>query len=163
MGFSVHYITTDVVSPRLQSEIEAAVEELVAARSWMSCEPPYFSVEAGHLAGSVKPLLSEPANLADEEDLPDGTLGDALEVLCVLSLRFEIEWEVGHDHIESVGFIRQGRMDLELASQADVLSQLPGLIADSYDEQKRYTGPHGDEAPTSDDDDDGPNILKFPG
>lgn len=128
MGFAVGYSTTEQISPGLQKEINNANNELTKGRYWLSCEPPHFRDYDGDgiLRGASKPNFTpHPDDVAAfrAENLPDGTLMNLIEVLCELSRRFDIEWEIDHDHSEGpVGFIRKGVCDDEVLVQCEAFT-----------------------------------------
>jgi hypothetical protein len=128
MGISVAYQTTEQISPALQREMIEAANELSRGRSWLGCEGPYLMNENGTLAGSSKPNFLPHADdvaSAKSEGLPDGTLNDLLGVLCELSRRFDVTWEISHDHSDGpLGYIRNGICDDEVKTQCDAFSEL---------------------------------------
>ncbi len=128
MGFSVAYQTTERISPALQREILDAASQLTNGHTWLSCEPPYLVDEKGILAGASKPNFSpHPADVASAKSLglPDGTLNDLMEVLCELSRRFDVDWEISHDYSDGpLGYIRQGVCDENVKKNCDDFKDL---------------------------------------
>jgi hypothetical protein len=112
MGFDITYATTEKISPALQREIIDEAHALYMQKSWVQCMGPELENEDGYLSGSSR-LIPEPdaATLADARDggAPDGTVLDLLDALCKLSGKFDIEWEISHDHSDGVvGCIEHG-------------------------------------------------------
>ncbi|GAA4444595.1 hypothetical protein [Novipirellula rosea] len=138
MGFAVAYQTTEQISPALQREMIHAAKDLSSGRTWLSCEPPYLMNENGTLVGASKPNFSpHPDDVASakSEGLPDGTLSDTLEILCELSRRFDVDWEISHDHSAGpLGYIRNGVCDDDVTTQCDALTDLADeLGAEGFD------------------------------
>ncbi|MCC9607933.1 hypothetical protein LOC68_02605 [Blastopirellula sp. JC732] len=191
MGFTVYYRTTKPVSNELSSQISSAADALCRQRQWLSCEPiRFFAKTDGHMKGGSKPNFSpHPDDVAAFEaiDRPDGTMLDALEVLCEISRRHAVDWEFSHDHDEGpIGFIISGECDENLLAQVEALDQLTTLISgvqtgpavapniyvedDLIDDLPEDVGGFASlaeveahvEASDDDDDDEEPAILKFP-
>jgi hypothetical protein len=159
VGFTVYYRSLDVVEDEKRSAIAAACEAFGRGRTWLSCEPVYFfgGDDDGHLLGGSKPnFMPHPDDVASAqaEDLPDGTIEDALDILCQLSREHGVDWEISHDYSEGpIGFIRNGEADAEVLQQIEAFGGL-GDILSEFDMDD-------DGALPTDDDDEGPNILPF--
>lgn len=132
MGFTVYYRSTEPVSAETRAALEARSGELCSGRSWLSCEPVgfYGLDEGGHLQGGCKPnfmFVPHPADVVafDEEGMPDGTLEDALDVLCQLSHDFRVDWEISHDESHGpIGLVRHGKPDQEVLAQIDSFASI---------------------------------------
>src|SRR5437016_5928350 len=119
MGFSIYYRSTKRVDPATTAAIRNSADDLIEGRTWLSCEPVGFFQDQpdGHLFGGSKPNFQpdpDDAASAEQEDLPDGTVRDLLDILCELSRAFEVDWELSHDHDPGLGFIRKGNCDNRL-------------------------------------------------
>lgn len=180
MSFTVYYRSTEPVSDALSGRLTDAANAICRQRDWLSCEPiRFFDSQDGHLKGGSKPNFSPHPKDVDSfksQDLPDGTILDALEVLCELSRQHKVDWEFSHDHDEGpIGFIIQGECDQNLLAQVEALDQLASLISDVG----TSTSPNiyveedliddlpddvGDFAPLTlvEEEDGEPPILKFP-
>lgn len=134
MGFSFSYETTEPISPLLQQEIVAASDQLLSGRTWLSCEPPHLTNDGGRLRGNSKPnMMAHPDDVtsAQTESRPDGTVRDLLEILVVLSGRFDIDWEIAHDHSDGpLGYIRNGICDDVVREQCEAFSDLTQDLLD---------------------------------
>ena len=169
MGFTVYYEALSPVSASTEESIEELLDRLSEGRTWLSCEPIRFFQGSNPLQGGVKPNFSphpEDVAAAAEENLPDGTLQDAIDVLCVVSERFDIEWSVGHDYSPGpIGFIRNGKADASLRNAMAEITEAIGQF--DVQEAEPHPTPQRVEMATDpqdeDDEDDGPAILKFPG
>ncbi len=132
MGFAVAYQTTEQISPALQRQLIDAMNDLSVGRTWLSCEPPFLMNEGGTLVGASKPNFAphpDDVSSAKSEELPDGTLNDVLDVLCELSRRFDVDWEISHDHSDGpLGYIRNGVCDDEVRTQCDAFTDLAGEL-----------------------------------
>lgn len=128
MGFAIAYQTTEQISPALQREMIDVANDLSRGRTWLSCEPPDLTNENGTLVGASKPNFSpHPDDVvsANSEGFPDGTLSDVLKVLCELSRRFGVDWEISHDHSDGpLGYIRNGICDDDVKTQCDAFTDL---------------------------------------
>lgn len=137
MGFSVHYQTTETISRGLQAEIVLALDDLRRGQTWLSCEIPYLSDDQGYLSGSSKPNFMPAAidvAAAAKEGLPDGKLTDLLDILRSLSNRFDIDWEISHDHSDGpIGYVRQGLCDDEVRVQCEGIQDMAQDLADDID------------------------------
>lgn len=146
MGFAFSYESVDEVTPDQKEAIRAAAHESVAGYTWLSCEPVLFHhIQGSYLSGSSKPTWEIPeldATAAATEYLPDGTLLTMLEILCDLSRRFGVDWEIAHDHSDGpIGRIVGGECDPEVRIQCEAIAQVtkeinrePGDIDPDEDE-----------------------------
>ncbi|WP_199186902.1 hypothetical protein [Blastopirellula marina] len=135
MSFTVYYRSTEPVSDALSIRLTDAAAAICRERDWLSCEPiSFFETTDGHLKGGSKPNFSPHPNDVDSfksQSLPDGTMLDALDVLCELSRKHKVNWEFSHDHDEGpIGFIIKGECDQNLLAQVEALDQLATMIAD---------------------------------
>ena len=159
MGFSVYYRTTEPVEPATRAAIDATCAKLCRGRTWLSCEPVWFfgADDDGHMMGGSKPnFMPHPDDVASamSEGLPDGTVQDALDVLCQLSRDHRVDWEISHDDSGGpIGFIRSGQADPEVLVRIEAFASLGDILAE-FGEDEPFEGP-------PDDDDDGPRILPF--
>ncbi len=130
MGFSIGYQLTEPVTTETQVAILDVARSLTKGRSWLSCEPPLLRLYYGVLSGSSKPnFMPHPRDIASAESsgLPDGTLNDLLEILCQLSQRFHVDWEISHDYSDGpLGYIRRGEIDETVWAQCEAFSDLAG-------------------------------------
>jgi hypothetical protein len=173
MGFSVYYRSTHPVSPAKAAAIERAAQALCQGRTWLGCEPVgFFAGQAdGHLFGRSKPNFQphpDDAASAARSGLPDGTTRDLLDVLCRLSRKHRIDWEVSHDYSDGpVGYIRGGVCDDAVWAQIEALADLGDVLGDlTGDSETRAAGSppfaSGDgEGDLDGDEDNGPSILPF--
>ena len=84
--------------------------------------------------GLLPNFLPHPADVASAqaEGLPDGTLNDVVDVLCILSKQFGIEFELSHDHSDGpIGYVRDGFCEDDARSQLSALAELAKDLADS--------------------------------
>jgi hypothetical protein len=138
MGFSIYYHSTRPVSPEEADVIREAATGANQGRTWLSCEPVYFSRnepgDDGRLVGASKPNFSpHPDDVAASarEGLPDGDLRDLFQILCNLSRDHGIDWEISHDHEPGpVGYIRGGTLDPELAGTVEAFAELADIIGE---------------------------------
>ena len=134
MGFSISYTSTEQISPAVQTEMIAALSGLSQNRTWLSCEPPRLANHAGLLGGSSKPNFSphpEDVASAKASGQSDGTVNDLLEILCELSRRFGVDWEISHDYSEGpLGYIRQGDCDDDVRTQCEAFGDVAVDILD---------------------------------
>jgi len=157
MGFSVSYRSTNPLSPAQIAAIQYATDQLNEGRSWLSCEPPHFyeNSEPGCLKGGSKPAFElDPIEIAqvEQEGLPDGTLADLIEILCVLSRDHGVDWEIGHD-FGFIGNIVDGDADAAVGQFVEALAGIFDDIVDFNLGNMRH----------ADDDEEPPDILPFPG
>ncbi|WP_202594947.1 hypothetical protein [Blastopirellula marina] len=134
LGFTVYYRSTEPVSDANSVRITDGASAICRERDWLSCEPVRFSnTTDGHLKGGSKPNFSpHPKEVAsfNQQELPDGTMHDALEVLCELSREHGVNWEFSHDHDEGpIGFIVAGKCDDNLLAQIEALDELVTMIS----------------------------------
>lgn len=128
MSLTICYKSTRQVAADEADVIRSAARRECHGRSWLSCEPVSFfpDLKEGTLLGGSKP---NPA--ADRDDtrtvpvpgLPDGTPRDLLDVLARLSQEHAIDWELTIGS-RPVGFIRNGLIDPQAATQMEALMQL---------------------------------------
>jgi hypothetical protein len=149
MGFSVQYESLTELSPEQAEAVRAAASEAIAGYTWLSCEPVVFFPDEGtQLSGSSKPnFMPHPEDVAaaELENLPDGTLMTAIDILCDLSRRFGIEWELSHDYSDGpIGTIVDGECDPEVVTQCEAFAELTESL--------------GGEMDFGDFDDDGPQL-----
>ncbi|MFI4874660.1 MAG: hypothetical protein ACIALR_04955 [Blastopirellula sp. JB062] len=134
MGFTVYYRSTEPVSDKLSVRISDAAGDLCRQRDWLSCEAVRFDETSdGHMQGGCKPNFSphpQDVDSFEKQDLPDGTLHDALDVLCELSREHQIDWSFSHDHDQGpIGFIVDGKCDDNLLAQIETLDELVTMIS----------------------------------
>lgn len=151
MGFSVHYESLTELTEEQADAVRAAARQTIADYTWLSCEPVVFFPEEGtQLAGSSKPnFMPHPDDVAAarQENLPDGTLMTAIDILCDLSRRFGIEWEVSHDYSEGpVGTIVNGECDPEVRTQCEAFAEFSESLAGDMDFGD-FDGDFDDEGP----------------
>jgi hypothetical protein len=167
MGFTVYYRSTKPVRGDTADAIRDAAIPLIGGRTWLSCEPVMFFPDQpdGKLMGGVKPNFHphpDDAAAGEREGLPDGTLLDALNVLCELSREFGVDWSFSHDHDPGpIGFIRAGGCEPGLRDQVEALAGLGDAMGDLMDEFGNFGEPPTDPRDDSDDEGDGPPILPF--
>jgi hypothetical protein len=134
MGFSVSYTSTRTVTPEEWETIAKAASELSEDRTWLSCEPVYFyESDKQNLCGSSKPnFMPDPDDIASaqSEGLPDGTIKDLLDILCQLSRDHEVDWKIGHDHEECIGYIRHGVCDENIEIQIEAFRDVSQMMLD---------------------------------
>lgn len=134
MGFAIGYRTTEELSPALQREVIASLEQQSAGRTWLSCEPPILLDDGGCLRGSSKPNFYPHADdvaSARSHELPDGTVKDLLDCLCRVSAEFDIDWEIVHDYSDGpVGYIHCGACDDEVRTQCEAFADLADDLRD---------------------------------
>jgi hypothetical protein len=160
MGFAVAYRSTKRVNRAKAEAVDQAVEILCHGRTWLSCEPALVDRDQdGHLSGSSKPNLNpqpEDVRSAAEEDLPDGTTRDVLDILCQISREHGVDWEIRHDYSNGpVGYIRKGVADAKVVNLMWGFPDLAEMVGDAEAEDG------GAHAGADDDEDDGPSILPF--
>ena len=136
MGFAIRYRTTRPVGEDRAEEIRSALDPLLDGRTWLSCEPVhfYFQLMEGRLAGFSKPNFDphpDDAAAAAAQGLPDGTIRDVLDVLCVLSRDHSVDWEFAHDYDPGpIGFIRNGVADGKLLEQIEGIAGLADMMGE---------------------------------
>ncbi len=173
MGFSIQYRSTQTMHPARAFEVKDDAARLITGFTWLSCEPVILEQQTdGYLFGSSKPNFF-PAGIdiksAKSEGLPDGTVMTMTDVLCELSRRHKVDWQVGHDYEpEPIGEIRSGIIDPELLEQLEAFGSIGELLddlveegddAESWSLMSMEPVDHGDD----EGDDEGPRVLKFPG
>jgi len=128
MGFAFSYRTTRPINPDEAEAVRAACEAASAGRTWLGCEPLFLHVdEDGHLIGFSKPNVQphpDDAAAAERAGVPDGTLRDAVDVLCRLSREHGIDWRIGHDYVPELGLIRAGACDASVMEQVETLADV---------------------------------------
>ncbi|QDT05277.1 hypothetical protein K227x_36770 [Rubripirellula lacrimiformis] len=155
MGFSIQYRSTEAVHPARAFEIKADASCLSSGFTWASCEPVVLEQQSdGHLMGTSMPnFFAEPAESdptqdpgtsasspdaqppAADQQLPDGTVLAMTDVLCELSRRHKVDWQIGHEfESEPIGEIRRGVMDPSLREQLEAFSTI-GTLLDELTEQ----------------------------
>ena len=128
MGFDISYSTTEKISPALQREIIEEADALYSQYSWVNVMGPSLQDDGGYLTGDSR--LSPQCDEDDAADArlggkPDGRMGALLEALCKLSAKFDIVWEIQHDHSDGpVGYIRYGVADDSVQSTFDGLDAM---------------------------------------
>lgn len=134
MGFSIHARPTEEIATDRAEAIRRAADELASGRSWLRCEPPLPFMYEGRLFCSFKPNFSpHPDDVASAEATgePDGTLGDAIEILAQLSREQGVDWEIGMDHADGpVGFIRGGVVDDGVLDTIEALGVMYDAMAE---------------------------------
>jgi hypothetical protein len=138
MGFSVHYESLTELTEEQADAVRSAAHKTIDGYTWLSCEPVlFYPPEGTHLAGSSKPNFTpHPDDVASArlENLPDGTLMTAIEILCDLSRRFGIEWELSHDYSDGpIGTIVNGECDPEVLTQCEALAELTETLGGEMD------------------------------
>ena len=137
MGFDISYRTTEQISSSLQREIVDETDSLYAQHSWVHVTGPTLSDDGGFLLGSSR--LSPQCDEDDAADArlggaPDGMLAALLDSLCKLSAKFDIEFEIEHDHSEGpVGVIRYGKADDAVQSTFDGLDAMFDGLEDGFE------------------------------
>lgn len=167
MGFSIYYRSLQELDDDQVRAIESDSRGLSAGRTWLACEPPhFFPIDDGYLFGGSKPNFQphpDDAAAAAAEGLPDGTVADLIAVLCELSSRHGVDWEIRHDYSDGpVGTIRVGTAEPGLMLQIEGILDLANLTGELGGSELPLNGP-SDFVTESDDEDDEPRILKFPG
>jgi hypothetical protein len=126
MGFTIYYTSTRSITPQEAEAIRMAVQKECEGRSWFSCEPPGFfpDLQDGRLIGGSKPNFRphpDDKRAAESCGLPDGSLGDLLDILALLSREYAVDWELAHDY-GPIGFIRVGIVDPRALAQIEAIS-----------------------------------------
>ena len=136
MGFTVYYRSVSPVDADQRASAHSMCNDLCNDRTWLSCEPITFfpADSANRLHGGSKPnFVPHPDDTAstETEGLPDGTIQDALDVLCKLSAALGIQWEIRHDHSDGpIGFIREGKADPDVLSQIEAFGSVGDILGD---------------------------------
>ena len=163
MGFSVHYESTTPLSPETLLAVTSDAAQLTKGHTWLSCEPLLLEDRGdGRLSGGSKPtFVPDPRDVASamNEGLPDGSIKDVIAILCELSRRHGVDWEIVHDYADDgpTGHIRDGVADREVLEFIDGIAEFAALVGEfegggDFD----FDDPGADE-----DDDDGPDVLQF--
>jgi len=138
MGFAFYYQSTEAVDSRKRAAIDADCRRLCEGRTWLSCEPVHFGDVDGHMWGGSKPnYMPHPDDAADAalQGLPDGTVQDALNILCQLSRDHGVDWEITHDEADGpIGFIRNGQADYEVVTQLEQFASLVDVLEEYREE-----------------------------
>jgi hypothetical protein len=140
MGFTVYYRSVEPVDAEKRASMDAACNKLLRGRTWLSCEPvSFFSADDdGHVMGGSKPnFMPHPDDVASAEleGLPDGTIRDALNVLCQLSRDHGVDWEISHDESEfPIGRIQNGEADPEVVQQIEEINSVADIINEFGDD-----------------------------
>jgi len=132
MGFTVYYRSTTPQAESRSEEFKRLADQLCSGRTWLSCEPvSFFGLHEGHILGGSKPNILPRADevaAANSEGLPDGTIRDAIDVLCQISKTCQVDWQINHDESsEPVGYIQNGTADAALdqfLAEFDLLNDL---------------------------------------
>ena len=139
MGFTVYYRSTEPVEPATKQALGNSLKQQIQERAWISCEPPGFfgnDGQTGPLIGGSKPnFMPQPTEyLNPENELPDGTIQDVVDILCKLSTEYSVDWQFNHDHEEAaVGFIRNGVADEALTNEITGIAGIGSVVADALD------------------------------
>ncbi|MGL6073943.1 MAG: hypothetical protein ACRC8S_07265 [Fimbriiglobus sp.] len=134
MGFTVQYRSTEPIDEVLSEAIQRTASDATKGRTWLGCEPVLLSIDDdGHLLGFSKPNFDPHPNdraAAKLESLPDGTLLDAVDILCQLSREHGVDWEISHDNSfgRPAGYIRDGICDPKLYDELDAYSGMSEAI-----------------------------------
>lgn len=165
MGFTVYYRSTEPVSQSIRESIEDYLDNSCEERTWLSCEPILFFGNGGsveHLMGGSKPNFDpHPDDIAsaEKEGSPDGTLQDVVDILCQVSAQFKVDWDFSHDHDEGpVGSIINGQSDEELKNLVEGIMSMCDVFDEEFDNEVSDL----ENSDVDQDDDEGPQILKFP-
>ncbi len=138
MGFAFYYQSTEAVDSRKRAAIDADCRRLCEGRTWLSCEPVHFGDVDGRMWGGSKPnYMPHPDDVADAalQGLPDGTIQDALNILCQLSRDHGVDWEITHDEADGpIGFIRNGHADYEVVTQLEQFASLVEVLEEYREE-----------------------------
>ena len=111
----------------------------------------------GHVMGGSKPNFTphpDDAAEVESEGLPDGTIKDALDVLCQLSSNCDIDWEISHDYSDGpIGWIRSGQADRAVLNQIEEFGSLGDVLGGFGSGESLDTPPEDENA--------GPGISLF--
>ena len=104
MGFTVYYRSTEPVEPATKQALGNSLKQQIQERAWISCEPPGFfgnDGQTGPLIGGSKPnFMPQPTEyLNPENELPDGTIQDVVDILCKLSTEYSVALLATKDHV----------------------------------------------------------------
>ena len=167
MGYAISFTSLEPVSETDFAEIQLITQGLGAAYSWLSCEPIWFIRDSsGYLSGFSKPNFDpnvDDRHSSQARGLPDGTPREFLDGLCLISRRFGVNWQVGDDHSEVIGFICGGNFDDAVWRHFDALAETVSAIqADQIEGWPDIDEFESGEGPDDDNDGD-PPIFRFPG
>ncbi|TWU51831.1 hypothetical protein [Rubripirellula reticaptiva] len=186
MAFSLRYQSTEAMHPARAFEIKADAAILVAKYQWTHCQAIDLDQPSdGRLVGISENDPEWSNDFVDtKEDVPVGTVIVIAELLCELSRRHRVGWELADaDSGQSIGEIRSGTIESRLITQLQWIHSADQMLdetsgdgddesSDLLDENEWYSvGMNLDidvNAPVVKDDhddgeDDGPRLLKFPG
>jgi len=156
MGLTVYYQSTEPVSEWIANPLKDLAKELCSSRSWASCEPVSFSAndDSGRVCGGSKMEFS-----AGLKEVGDGPLLDLLHVLCELSKKFGLDWELMlEDDDQPLGVINKGIAEPQLLSVIESIAGL-GEVLDWANSEELYDI---DELQGNDDfEGEVPKIVKF--
>lgn len=168
MGYAISYSSANPVSESHFAEILSLQGKLNAEYTWLSCEPLLLHrAPEGHLAGVSKPNFDphpDDRASAEAEGKPDGTVRELLDALCLISRRFNIEWQIGDDYKDNIGTIQAGEFDDAVWQHIDALaiaaSMMQGDLLEDLENMDDFEPGTGF---SDDEDDDDPPIFRFPG
>ncbi|MCE9545747.1 MAG: ankyrin repeat domain-containing protein [Planctomycetia bacterium] len=129
VGFTVWYRSSNPHSDADRIAIERAAADLCQGRTWLSCEPVFFFADSGdgRIVGGSKPNFTphaEEIKSADATGLPDGTIRDAVDVLCQISRIHGVDWEITHQEGgDWIGHIRAGDAEKELLDRVSAFAE----------------------------------------
>ncbi len=165
MGYAISYTSLEPVTAEQWKAIRECVTQLNKSYTWLSCEPIHFSREEdGSLDGASKPNFDpapEDRASAATLGLPDGSIRELLDGLCLISRRCGVDWEIGDDHTQVIGYIRQGDFDDAVWGHINGLAEATSFTQAMTGEE-HFDDPDdlGDSDP--EDENDGPPIFRFP-
>lgn len=166
MGYAISYTSLEPVSESDFAEIELITKGLGAAYTWLSCEPIWLSRDTdGYLSGFSKPNFDphpEDRCSAEAQGLPDGTLRELLDGLCLISRRFGVDWQVGDDHTEEIGCIRGGDFDDAVWQHFDAMAEACLHTQTMLGDFDDFEGADDEGTETEPGDDDDPPSFRFP-
>ncbi len=161
--------------PALAFEISEHAHQLVSRYAWLNCEPVILRQQTdGFLSGGSQPVsINDRSDVAPAagDGLPDGTVMSMVDVLCELSRKHQVDWDIGHNHDPfAIGRICNGIAESDLLEQLETLDDISVPLEGLDDEADGFRaaefGRRHDRSaaePLDDEsDDDGPRLLKFP-
>jgi hypothetical protein len=133
MGSTVYYRSTQPVALGIAEAVYQEALSTCRGRTRLDCEPVnFFPIQDdGHLLGGSKPnFLPHPddAAAAAREGQLNGTTRDMLDFLCQLSRDHGIDWELRHDEVPSICFIRGEYCDDTVVAQIEALAELGDIL-----------------------------------